>query len=112
MNKKNKMPVFDSSMFPSGDVVRIDTLALTTKGWSAEYVGHNGKERLGFFVKSGEDLEFFESGDFVFEDVVWKSNHGRTRVEQEKWLKYTGDKGRVMLGQYGIYDFQHYRERM
>ena len=109
--KKANIPVFDSSMFPSGDVVRIDTLALTTKGWSAEYVEHNGKERLGFFVKSGEDLEFFESGDFVFEDVVWKSNHGRTRVEQEKWLKYTGDKGRVMLGQYGIDEYKHYSER-
>lgn len=112
MGKKSKVPVFDSSMFPTGDEVRIDALALTEKGWGPEYVEHNGKERLGFFVKTGDDLEFFESGDFVFEDVVWKSNHGRTRVEQEQWLKYTGDKGRVMLSQYGIYDFQHYRERM
>lgn len=109
--KKVKIPVFDSSMFPQGDLVRIDTQALTTKGWSAEYVEHNGKTRLGFFVKTGDDLEFFESGPLVYEDVVWKSNHGRTRVEQEHWLKYQGDKGRVMLGQYGIDEYKHYKER-
>ena len=109
---KKKMPVFDSSMFPAGPEVRIDTEVLTSRGWRTEYVQHNGKERLGFFVRTGDELEFFESGDFVCEDVVWKSNHGRTRVEQERWLKYTGDKGRVMLGQYGIRELEHYKERM